>query len=164
MKLNKKGLTLIEILIAVAIFGIIILVAVSGAIAYINGRKDINQKQQYVEQMSVAMNDMAKRIRMSNCDDGCVFDNLSVVVYENASGYWINYQFAGNKLIYYNEIESPMVLAEDVDGAFASNDAEIPLVTIQMWKLDKSSHAKIDGTTLQTSVSMRSGYSPPATP
>lgn len=164
---NKKGLSLMETIINVYIYTLLIMVCVMVAITYIKTRVEIRQRQQVVEELSMTMNEMAKKIRMSGCEypdsvigSSCASTNFGLgnairIIPNDGSGSLLYY------VGFYILAVNGEIMMEDVGGKFSvinnSND-EIPLITIELWKLDKKTHQKISGTTVKTSVSLRSSF------
>jgi len=173
MKYKKcKGMTLVEMMIAIIVFGLVMLASVRVLSTYIKNRNSAKFSQQGIEELALMANDMAKRIRMSNCENnGCEFtSNKKIVVTENTSAISRNliYEFTGYKLKRSLDGGAGEEALLDIDGEFHvvnTGADEIPLVTVKMWKYkDKNNNGsiesseKLDETTIQTSVSMRSGY------
>jgi len=79
-----KGLTFIEVLISVFIMGLLVLSSTGAAAIYLRNKSQLQRTQQAMEELNLIANDIAKTIRMSNCDevdDGaggttkCILDN-----------------------------------------------------------------------------------------
>ena len=169
---NYKGLTLMETIINIYIYVLLILVCVTVSVAYIKSRSTIRQTQQAVEELSLTMNEMAKKIRMSSCvftdpiwnDNRCiyfVYNTYGIGIKPNDGGANLEYQL--NKDSHTLKVGGDLMM-EDVGGEFSATNAGfgtdmIPLVTIKLWKFKKGTTTEIPGTRIQTSVSMRSGYS-----
>jgi hypothetical protein len=66
---NFKGLTFIEVLISVFIMGLLVLSATSAAAIYLRNKSQLQTTQQAVEELNLIVNDIAKTIRMSNCEE-----------------------------------------------------------------------------------------------
>jgi len=164
---NRRGITFIEAIINIYVYVIIIVVCTSVAITYVKGRSAIRQKQQAVEEISLAIGEITKIARMSSCPEivayTCVTGGNSKTLNidpneENA--FPIEYEITevdGLKGLYVNG----NLMMERVDGNFYStrdgDQNEIPLITIELWKLDREGN-EINDTRTKTSVSMRSGY------
>jgi len=180
---NRKGMTLVELMLAIFIMTIIITSAMSIAAIYLKGRSTIKKSQDNIEEMSLALNMLAKELRMSNCDtddsDRCSFNNnifkggdgyqsITVVDNNDIEGDSHTYEFDAAGLKKDNDI-----LVSGVTGKFyvfpnidtaqippspASGDPyfskRVPRITIMMEKDDGSGQPII----LQTTVSMRGGY------
>lgn len=155
---SRKGLTFIEVITVVFIFSLIILATMGIAGAYLKNRITIKKYQQNLEEMSLAINEMAKKIRMSNCDTGggCNFiegNNIEIMVTQN-SGSSLTYSFKNNGGEYYLERNGDGIM-KDIEGRFYvvnSGSDGIPRITITMWKHD------MEQAVVQTTVSMRGGY------
>jgi len=155
---KHKGMSLMELLIYIFVMSLIIMSATAVAASYIRGRSSIKRYQQNIEEMSLAINDMSKRIRMGNCEvaSDCKFSNDKIEFKENSTGDSIIYRFnsASDELL-----KNGTTILEYVGGSFSIvNSSGIPLITIKLWKTDQNGDA-LDDTTIQTSVSQRSGYS-----
>jgi hypothetical protein len=148
-----------------------ILASSAVAVSYIKGRSSIKKYQQNIEEMSLVINDMAKKIRMSNCEvpSDCSFSNTEAKFKENSTGDSITYTFISSttplvhklkKTVKCSTCVNPVTedMLDGVAGSFLSNRGSIPLVTIKMSKVDEHGDEKTE-TTIQTSVSQRSGYS-----
>jgi len=86
---NKKGITLIETIINIYVYVLLVTVCMSVAISYIKGRVEIRQRQQAVEEISLAINEIGKIVRMSNCpssDNRCVQNIKRLILDPNAEG------------------------------------------------------------------------------
>ena len=165
---NYKGLTLMETIINIFVYVIVVMICMTVAMTYIKSRIAIRQQQQAVEELSMTMNDMAKKIRMSSCptDGGCTGPcesdgKCSEISVAPNSGGGLTYKIDGTSLK--DASSGGQLIMENIGGWFKVTNAgtdEIPLVQIHFWRLKKGSTTeKIPGTDIQTSVSMRSGYS-----
>ena len=159
---NRRGITFVEAIINIYIYVLIISVTIMVAVTFIKTRSVIRQKQQAVEELSILMNEMGKKIRMSSCQTTGCGDSNDLYIDTN-EGQAIHYELdASTNNLTINED----VMFDNVGGAFyvtRSGADQIPLITIKLWKLDKS-ETLINGTTIKTSVSMRSGYEAPTSP
>jgi len=70
MKKNRKGLTFIEMMISIAILSFLLIASVTLFAAYTKNKTSIKKNEQAVEEMSLILNEIAKKLRMSNCVDG----------------------------------------------------------------------------------------------
>jgi Tfp pilus assembly protein PilV len=152
-KKNKKGLTLVETILAVAVLSITIMASTAVSSSYLRSRMSIKKYQANNEELSLALNYLAKDIRMSSkmIDSDGKFD--SIAIKNNASGTHIVYAFnSAAKTLTRDNI----VVANNVTGKFHvknnSTATSIPIITIKIKK---------EGTpemVVQTTVSMRSKY------
>lgn len=174
-------MTLIELMLAIFIMTIIITAAMSVAAIYLKGRSNIKKSQDSTEEMSLALNMLAKEIRMSNCDtkkdsDKCSFSDGSTgatksikVIDNNKITISHKYEFDGTNLkkdsdtiisgvkgefYVYPSIKTAQIPPNPAEGDpyFAKN---VPRITIMIKK---------DNTVMQTTVSMRGGYQDVTTP
>lgn len=163
-----SGLSLMELMLYIAIMSILVLTSMAVAVSYINGRRNIKTYQQNVEEMSLVINDMAKKLRMSNCgedEDECTMpegESNSIGAIDNVSKLSFGYTF-DNSSLELRDRDGNVVL-DKVEGSFVvahspnSSGGGIPLITIKIWKDGKPE------TLIQTSVSQRSGYMIDTTP
>lgn len=152
---NKSGLTLVEMIIAIAVLSITILASTAVSATYLKSRTSIKKYQANSEELSMAMNYLSKDIRMSNCTDGgCNFLSDSIKIYSNTGSVDtpvpITYAFdAGAETLTRNGA----IVASNVRGTFYTTSAAgIARITISLQK---------DGTpamAVQTTVSMRNKY------
>jgi len=182
MKKNKKGMTLVELMLAIFIMTIIIMSAMSIASIYLKGRSTIKKSQDNIEEMSLALNMLAKEIRMSNCDtddsDRCSFNDnsfksdgrqsITVVDNNDIEGDPHTYEFDAAGLKKGNDIlvsgvtgkfyVFPNISEGQTPGSIPDDDPyfskRVPRITIMMEKDDGSGQPIV----LQTTVSMRGGY------
>ncbi len=154
-KKNRQGLTLIETVVAISILSIVILASTAVSSTYLRSRVSIKKYQANNEELSLALNYLAKDIRMSGGNPGASSDTITLT--NNISGKSVVYTFNnGNKTLTRNENGAgDVVVAGNVSGAFFVANAaltSIPRVTIRIQK---------QGTpemTVQTTVSMRTNY------
>lgn len=98
---NKKGFSLLEMLIAMFIFVLIILASVSVFAAINKSRRDIKSKQQNIETASAAMELMAKSIRMNTAARNVGTGRMEF--YNAQSGRCTRYDFnASTKILRYS--------------------------------------------------------------
>ena len=161
---NGKGITFIEAITNIYVCVLLISVCMTVSITYIKMRVTIRQKQQAIEELSLAMNEIGKIIRMSECDEIECVDPTNKILKINPnqgdlSSAW--YRIEGDDLEI-NTGAGYMVMMDRIGGEFyITRDGldEIPLITIELWKLDKQTPPQeINGTRVKTSVSMRSRY------
>lgn len=144
---NRKGLTLMETTISIFIVSLMILACASIAVVYVNGRRTTAAKQQNVEEIGLALSQLAKEIRMSNCDTNdsnkCSLFNVasddrrktSITVISNLTGRSIRYYFFGGDLKSDTTINDAGdtdtdTILEDVSGAFYVNPAGMGYDTV----------------------------------
>src|SRR3989344_3979835 len=78
---KQKGFTLVELLVVLSIFIIIIGVVVSIFISIINIQRAVLQEQEYVDQVSYAIESISKTLRIS------LVDPTGVCLYDGESSY-----------------------------------------------------------------------------
>lgn len=149
---GNKGFTLIEIIVAMGIFTMVSLVAVTIAIDALRAQRKIFALQIVQENSRYLIESMSKEIRMSkiNSPDG-LSDSLNVT---NSKGEAINYNFSDSQLLRGAEIlNSNQIKAT---GNFYVQKIGQPKVTIAMTVENKAikpeQRAKIN---LETTISSR---------
>ncbi|MEI7426205.1 MAG: hypothetical protein WCK16_04775 [Candidatus Moraniibacteriota bacterium] len=150
---GRKGLTLVETILAVAVLSITIMASTAVSSSYLRSRMSIKKYQANNEELSLALNYLAKDIRMSHTNGVASPDEYRADIYpiNNSTTALVEYKFnSGNKTLTRNGI----VIASNVTGNFyvANNTKGIPRITITIKK---------EGTpemVVQTTVSMRSMY------
>lgn len=108
---NKRGISLIEILVTVFIFALIMTASVSSFSAFFKARKTTRELQRGLEESRAALETMAKNIRMSSkltaydesrnpkaCDADAGCDTTRISMFNNTQKQCIVYEFSGNKL------------------------------------------------------------------
>jgi len=149
-------------MISMFILVLILSSAVALAGSYLRGKTALKKKQQKLEEMTLAMDEISKKLRMSNCDDAedcneslCSSSREEVEVGSNYSpGQW-NYRFhAPNKTL--RDKKTGQQMLDGVEGKFICNDDDIQLITIRMWIAGSD-----ESSAIQTSVSQRAAYAPP---
>jgi len=157
---NKKGFLLIEAIIYIFVMSLLLVVILGSAGGYLKNRYSLKHYQQDMEEMSLTINELAKKVRMSNCgedNNSCTFSDSKLGVVDNiksddgTDSSW-EIHFDGTTL----KDKSDYIILEDVEGGFFFKNGnpatEIPLITIYIQKAGKPQ------TKMQTSVSQRSGY------
>ena len=176
---NRKGMTIVELMISIFILTLIIMVSVSVATSYLKGRTKIKKFQSNIEEMSLTLNSLAKELRMSNCDNATYCDlpssesdKSSIKLISNAGSQTegVTYSFSGGNLNRQIGGNSPEVMLSNVAGTFhvapgatvscisgcvSSNccfSNRVNRITITLRRNDQTS------VILETTVSMRGGY------
>jgi len=145
---NSRGLTIIEMMVAIFVFAITISTSMAVAATYLKGSSALKKYQENSEELSLASNYVSKDMRMSNTLVANNGKQNSISLINNAGGGALAYEFSGDELK-----RDGAVIASDVSGSFyVRNNAGIPLITIVMWK---NNHPEFS---VETTVSMRSGY------
>lgn len=160
---NKKGLSLIELIVAIAVLSITVLAATAVSATYLKNRTSIKKYQANNEELSLALNFMSKDIRMSNCgenDSECALGNGgntdTITVKSSRTEKLITYRFNNDgNLTRQVDGEEAAVMIGDVTGKFYVTDNDIKRITI---RIEKTATASVPAMTVQTTVSMRSGY------
>ena len=97
-KKTKKGFTLVEMLVAVAIFMMVVTVAMSALMSVINANRKARAIQGVVSNVNFVVESISRDMRMgsdySNFDGR---DPLSSISYSSPSGYYIYYKFVAPK-------------------------------------------------------------------
>jgi prepilin-type N-terminal cleavage/methylation domain-containing protein len=166
---NSRGLTLIEMVLAIAVLSITILASTAVSATYLNGRIKIKKYQANNEELSMALNFMSKDIRMSNelASATTIGSPITLIsIKSNVNSNDIVYQFAtvaGVNVLQRTEAGgTPTTITSGVTGSFyvlGDPAITIPRITIRIQKETSG----ISPVSVQTTVSMRSGYEP-ATP
>lgn len=174
---GMKGLTLMETVVSIFIVSLLILTCASLAVTYVNGRRNTMAKQQNVEEMGTVLSQLAKEIRMSNCDtndsDECSLlsgsnaRRNSIKVINNASGGSIEYAFDSDG----NLKRNGTTILSGVSGGFYTYPSNPISVSKISSNPDTYSASRVERITisitsdkdggemsLQTTVSLRSGY------
>jgi prepilin-type N-terminal cleavage/methylation domain-containing protein len=146
---KNRGLTLIEMLVAIFVFSVTIAASMAVAATYLKGSTAIKKYQENNEELSSALNYISKDIRMSNTlsvsRDGR-FDSISLT--PNSGSQPVTYAFNNNNLE-----KDDQAIISNVSGFFyVKNYSNIPSITIVIWKKNFS------GFPVETTVSMRSSY------
>jgi hypothetical protein len=151
---GRHGLTLVETILAVAVLSITIMASTAVSSSYLRSRMSVKKYQANNEELSLALNYLAKDIRMSSSTANFNGYTSTITIKNNTSGVNVEYVFnAGTKTL----TRDGVIVASNVTGEFyVSNNANylknIPKITIKIKK---------EGTpemVVQTTVSMRSLY------
>jgi len=169
-KKNQKGLSMLETIINIYVYVLLITICMTVAITYLKTRVAIRQKQQIIEELSITINEMAKKIRMSDCSGStsqvpnrCINNSgaNAITFLQNTGIIPMRYSlWNGGLYISENDGWSWQLMLDNVGGDFSAiNTAptnEIPLITMYLYKIKNG--VEISGTRVKTSVSLRSGY------
>jgi prepilin-type N-terminal cleavage/methylation domain-containing protein len=149
---GRQGLTLVETIVAIAVLSITIVASTAVSATYMRSRTSIKRYQANNEEISMALNYLAKDIRMSSGSPTLGLGQ-SIDLINNASGETVRYSFnATNRTLTRREAGDTSVIATNVSGSFFVAGENIKRITIRIQK---------QGTpemTVQTSVSMRTKY------
>lgn len=160
---TRKGLTLIEMMVTLFVFTLILLSVMGVASVYLRNRFLVRNYQQSMEEMSLSINEMAKFLRMANCDTACSLSNGTqeqITVVKNSDGEQLSYKFdnVNNVLKVGVGVSVPnTTIMENINGRFYVDSGdlsgkELPRITITMWKPD------MPQAVIQTTISMRGSY------
>ncbi|MBU4141964.1 prepilin-type N-terminal cleavage/methylation domain-containing protein, partial [Patescibacteria group bacterium] len=132
---NEKGISLVELVVAVSIFSLVMIAATGIFISAIKAQKAIIAKQNVANNMRYAMEFMAKEIRMAQVDNtdptltfndgaGNPFNNGddSTISFFISSGNQIKYSLFGNKILRTNLTTADTA---DDDQSISSNEVSI---------------------------------------
>jgi len=145
---NSRGLSIIEMMVAIFVFAVTISTSMAVAATYLKGSSALKIYQENNEELSLALNYISKDIRMSNSLSANPGSNSKITLTSNAGSSALMYEFSANEL---KRAGAP--IARDVSGSFyVRNNTDIPLITVVMWK---NNHPDFS---VETTVSMRSGY------
>lgn len=173
---NEKGISLIELVVAVAIFSVVIIAAVGIFISAMKAQKAMLAKQNMADSLRYTMEYMVKELRMAQIDTvdsaltfkkdssdiaGFKNDHSSSLYFKNSAGDSVQYSLSGNKIlkdvqpISSNEVKIISLNFTINNWSLVNDptDGKAPLITIYM-KAEAKSGAGGD-MELQTSVSPR---------
>ena len=149
---NNKGFTLIEILVAMAVFGLVITAITGIFVSIANAQRKAAALQSTQEASRFMLESMAKEIRMSVLNSY----SSSYVDITNSDGERFNYEFSGGQLYRKGQPISPDNI-EIVKGSFAvvrqSSAAKITIVMIVRGK--NTGIAQQTALNLQTTINTR---------
>lgn len=147
---------MIEMMIAIFIFGVILLSSGALASSYLNNRTALRKEQQDMEELSLTINYLAKRIRMSNwdtCSPNCMSGYTTLVVNDNTTDVQYTYVFDNTNSIL---TENGTTIISGVTGSFTNKGTpSAPLIVIDIQKEDRPLNK------VRTAVSQRAGYLQP---
>jgi type II secretory pathway pseudopilin PulG len=121
------GFSLLEMIVAIFIFAMVITVTISVFIASYRGQKRAKEIQQGMENSRVAIELMAKNIRMGAVDSPDNDDATEIAFYNYSQGKCIKYEFDGEK-IKVGEETSTRTARPDCSVVVASNSLISDLV------------------------------------
>lgn len=167
---GRKGLTFIETMLAIGVLSITIMASSAASATYLKSRISIKKYQASNEEMSLALNYLAKDIRMSGPTADLVSNNEPhsnlryIKIVNNETGNEITYTFdVSSKKLTRREVDASgssttIELATEVLGQFyiynATSTGSIPRITIEIEK----TATDIPVVPIQTTVSMRTNY------
>ena len=152
---GRQGLTFIEMLIAIAIMSILVMTITAVSISYLNSRTAVKKYQANNEELSLALNSLAKDIRMSDFSSEIAKGKQSKIsLKNNATEKVVEYTFdSDTKTLSRTEGGGvASVVASDVTGFFYVQGDKIGRITITLVKTGPPIM------TAQTTVSMRAKY------
>jgi prepilin-type N-terminal cleavage/methylation domain-containing protein len=122
IKLDNRGVTLIELTIAIAIFSVVMLIALDSFLGVLKFNREAVQKQSIQDHTEFLFSLMGREIRMARVNYGDYEDNKSCDAYFGANKVPLNdtYQIsADHKELFFQNYEGLCVryfLVEDFDG------------------------------------------------
>ena len=182
---NKSGFTLVEVLVAIAIFSVVISIAMGGFVMILRGQRQAASLVSAGNNVSFAMEQMAREIRTgynfcrpgSNCDTtqlgcppGCTFVTKNELDFLNANGSPVIYCLNGTIIersvtanalcgdASFQPITSSNILVQRLSFTFfgnLSNDLWPPRIVISIGVSSKEAQLAGDSINLQTTVSAR---------
>lgn len=100
---SKKGFTLVEMLVAVALFAVVMTVSVSALLALVEANRKAQAIQSVISNLNIALDGMVRQIRMGSqyhCGTASQYNNLSLLASPSnctAGGTLISFEpFGGN--------------------------------------------------------------------
>lgn len=164
---NESGMTLLEVMISILILGVIMLTATKIFSTYIKSRNQSAIAQQEVEEMSIVMNEIDKRIRMgiinkASCPGSDVTDLKDLKICDNNSMALLEYFFDDSSREF-KDIRNDLVILQNTCGKFESTNKDgITMIATSMCKTESNCENFPEnckpGTLIKSSVSLRSGY------
>lgn len=178
---NKNGFTLIEIIVATAIFSIAASAISAFFVTGIRGHRNAVAQQNLVDNTRFALEQMARQIRMAVRDEtgACSGDaanrltfkvsgnSLTFLDYRNPSK-CVRYELSGGKILMYPDLGSQPLLFRDISSddinitkleflaqGGAASDGEQPRVTVALEAEAGVSAESLSRIQLQTTVSAR---------
>ncbi len=168
----KKAFTLIESMVAVAIFAILIVSATSIFLSIIKSQRNTLSAKNAQESISYALEAMAKEIRMAKVDDGScavagqiyqVESDGGVIKFRNYQNICVTYQVFGNRLQVTRGVNTAFMTPSNVNVSqlnFSLRNEDIqtrqPIVTIRFDFDYFNNEAGRQSMQVQTSISSRS--------
>lgn len=154
----EKGVSLVEVTVAMFIFSIMMTAMVAALVTLLHRRAEIRVMQQRTEELSLAINYMAKKIRTSDYVSSVNNCNAaSCVVHEHtaADGIDATFSFSGSDLTEKIGSNTAVTIASGVTGGFSAVNTGTDQVSRITMHMADSSHPE---TSVQTTVSLRSNY------
>jgi prepilin-type N-terminal cleavage/methylation domain-containing protein len=155
---GRQGLTLVETIVAIAVLSITIVASTAVSATYMKSRISIKKYQANNEELSVALNYLAKDIRMSSdlaADPASDGYKSSISLKNNTSDNSVVYTFddVAKTLTRDEDSAGAVLIARNVEGVFwVRSYTGIPRITILIKK------EGIPEMIVQTTVSMRTKY------
>lgn len=166
---DKKGFSLLELIIAIFIFSLVMMVVVSAFLRVADARKRAKGMQQNLENMQYAMELMAKSLRTgSMISAGGTAPNIQF--FENSQGKCIEYAFQNNRLQYrvgsgadkascsfssaFSDMTNEFVTANSGFKITPSSSSVLGRVTVVM-EICSDASCSGDKSSIQTTVSLR---------
>lgn len=128
-KTKMAGFSLLEMIIAVAIFSLVMIVLVSTFVSMVSVRKKTREIQQNMENARVAMNSVAKALRNSDIIVPALDGNASIIrTYNYSQERCEQYEFNDNDLVY--SFETVLVVNKaDCDPTLPLNDGNFNMLS-----------------------------------
>lgn len=143
VKIQKAGLTLIELLVAFAVFSIVISVAISIFSMSIKSQRQILARQQLLDQTSYILERVSRAVRMAKKDDIFISGHTADCLSGTNDNYEITHAGQGIKLRNYNNdcqefyLENGQ-LKETKDGFYTGLALTSENLTVNSFKITNS--------------------------
>lgn len=170
--LTKKAFTLIESMVAVAIFAILIVSATGIFLSIIKSQRNTLSAKNAQESISYALEAMAKEIRMAKIDDGkCIIagrvyitdSDDSKIMFRNYQNNCVTYEISGGRLMVTREGKNAFMTPSNINISrlnFKLRNEDIrtqqPIVTLRFDFDYFNNEAGRQSMQVQTSISSRS--------
>lgn len=165
--MNKKGFTLVELVVAVFIFSVLMVIAGGSFVSALSLQKRALNIKKVEENGRFILELMAREIRVANpintADNGCPGSGASILTFQHPVNGSIEYSLSGNQVHRKVEGVDSIISNPDIEvsrlifcvsGNTASDDKQPRVAIILSLKTDGSA-AEAANLDLQTTVSQR---------
>jgi len=148
---KKKGVTLVEVIIALGVFSIVIASSVATLASGVTTRHNLKLQQQSVEEIVTAINLISKRVRMGEIISVQTGNVAFIDVKDNNDLKTYQYFFNGLSNTLTLKVDgTTVVLANNIEGSFYVSVGEPKRLTISMKPVGGTDQKRV-----QTTVSTR---------
>ncbi|NTV44544.1 MAG: prepilin-type N-terminal cleavage/methylation domain-containing protein [Candidatus Yonathbacteria bacterium] len=163
---SNGGFTLVEMIVAVAIFATVVLIAVGALLSIIDANKKANSLRVVMENLNFAVESIARDIRMGNgysCGGTGDCSQLSTLAFSDQNGESVSYSLSNNALVRTSggssiTVTSPEVIIQSVRFSVTGSgegDGVQPRVLITIRGYADAQGRTRSSFSIQTSVSQR---------